>query len=54
MENLTARALSGGDVQTLREVLAVFGSAFEDEDTYLRRQPSDVYLDLVMMRSTSA
>jgi len=41
---VAARALSVGDVPALREVLAVFGRAFEDEDTYLRRQPSDAYL----------
>jgi aminoglycoside 3-N-acetyltransferase I len=40
----TARLLTSGDVPELREVLGVFGKAFEDEDTYLRRQPNDAYL----------
>ena len=42
--SLNARLLSASDVGTLRDVLAVFGEAFEDEDTYSRKQPTDEYL----------
>ena len=33
-----------GDVSTLREVVAIFGEAFED-DAYARRPPSSAYLE---------
>ena len=38
------RQLSLNDVDLLRDLLATFGAAFEDAETYLRRQPSDDYL----------
>src|SRR5690349_3957269 len=41
---LNARLLSASDVGMLRDILAVFGQAFEDEDTYSRKQPTDEYL----------
>lgn len=40
----SARLVNAGEVSALRDVLVVFGAAFEDEDTYLRKQPSDAYL----------
>lgn len=40
----TARLLTPNDVGVLRNMLAVFGKAFEDDDTYLRKQPTDEYL----------
>jgi aminoglycoside 3-N-acetyltransferase I len=39
------RALSHGDLQLMRDMLALFGEAFGDVDTYTARQPSDTYLD---------
>lgn len=48
----TARILDTGDVATLRQLLAIFAVAFEDEQTYLARQPGDGYLaDLMSDRS---
>ena len=40
----TARSLTAEDGPTLRALLAVFANAFEDQDAYLRRPPSDEYL----------
>lgn len=39
------RQLAAGDAGLLRELLAVFGEAFEDTDTYTGAQPGDAYLD---------
>lgn len=40
----TARLLAAHDVPALREVLAVFAEAFEDEATYASNPPGDGYL----------
>jgi aminoglycoside 3-N-acetyltransferase I len=40
----TTRVLGVGDVRVLRDLLAVFGEAFEDRTTYLAAQPDDDYL----------
>ncbi|WHZ13150.1 MAG: hypothetical protein OJF60_003591 [Burkholderiaceae bacterium] len=32
----------------MREVLAIFGEAFDDEGTYSRRQPGDEYLNRLL------
>lgn len=40
----TARVLEAGELSLMRELLAVFAQAFEDDQTYLRRKPSDEYL----------
>jgi len=40
----STRVLQNTDVQGLRALLAVFGEAFEDEQTYCARQPVDDYL----------
>jgi aminoglycoside 3-N-acetyltransferase I len=40
----SARALDGNDIDALREMLALFGAAFEDRETYVSRQPDDAYL----------
>jgi ribosomal protein S18 acetylase RimI-like enzyme len=39
------QALSRADIPAMREVLAVFGEAFEDVPTYRQAQPDDSYLD---------
>lgn len=38
------RLLSANDIAPLREMLALFGEAFEDRETYVSRQPDDEYL----------
>jgi len=40
----TTRALGPGDVAELRSMLAMFGEAFGEPDTYTARQPGDAYL----------
>lgn len=40
----TARILDADDVSTLRQLLAVFADAFEDDQTYVAQQPDDGYL----------
>lgn len=43
-EAIELRVLGADDVGVLRELLAVFGEAFEDRATYLGNQPDDAYL----------
>ncbi len=40
----TIRELSDADIATMRELLDVFGQAFDEIDTYTSQQPSDTYL----------
>ena len=40
----TIRQLTRNDSRCIRQLLAVFGAAFEDAETYLQNQPSDAYL----------
>ena len=40
----TIRELSEADIATMRELLDVFGQAFDEIDTYTSQQPSDTYL----------
>lgn len=42
------RMLKGGDAVLMRDVLALFGEAFEDRATYTHAQPSDAYLDALL------
>ena len=46
------RQLAPGDLGLFRELLAVFGRAFEDEETYLGAPPGDGYLE-GLLRSDS-
>lgn len=39
------RQLGSDDIGLFRNLLAMFGEAFEDEETYTRTQPSDAYLE---------
>lgn len=41
----TVHQLGAGEAGALREMLAVFAAAFEDERTYLHAQPGDAYLN---------
>ena len=38
------QALSGGDIDLMRQMLAMFGDAFGERATYTASQPSDAYL----------
>lgn len=40
----TTRVLTASDIEVCRQMLGVFGSAFEDVDTYCGAQPDDAYL----------
>ena len=44
----STRILHGTDTHALRALLAVFGHAFEDEQTYCARQPDDDYLSRLL------
>ncbi len=39
------RRLGADDIGSFRAMLAMFGEAFEDVETYVRAQPSDAYLE---------
>jgi aminoglycoside 3-N-acetyltransferase I len=39
-----ARILQPADISALRSMLALFGEVFEDQETYLGKQPDDDYL----------
>ena len=46
------RALDSNDFQTMRDILALFGRAFDEFDTYTSKQPPDKYLrDLLTSRT---
>ncbi|MES2973881.1 MAG: AAC(3)-I family aminoglycoside N-acetyltransferase [Pseudomonadota bacterium] len=42
--NFRVKLLEHGDVSPMREMLAMFGEAFEDQETYTQAQPDDAYL----------
>lgn len=42
------RLLGASDVAPMRQMLDLFGSAFEDEATYLAHQPDDAYLQRLL------
>jgi ribosomal protein S18 acetylase RimI-like enzyme len=44
MTTFDIRALGPGDTASLRAMLSMFGSAFDDVATYTARQPDDAYL----------
>jgi aminoglycoside 3-N-acetyltransferase I len=49
--DLTAfQQLSGADVARLKELLRVFGEAFDDVDTYQHSVPSDEYLSRLLVK----
>ena len=47
---VTVHRLGPGDVSTMRELLALFGEAFEEPDTYLGAQPDDAYLEELLAK----
>lgn len=46
------RVLGSNDLPALRALLAVFGAAFEDMETYTAKQPSDQYLTELLSSPT--
>ena len=48
----TIRRFATGDIDLVRELLAVFGQAFEDEFTYTNAQPDRQYLEKLLCRET--
>jgi aminoglycoside 3-N-acetyltransferase I len=46
------RVLGADDVAPLRDMLAMFGRAFEDIPTYTARQPDDAYLEGLLSSHT--
>ncbi len=48
----TIRRLVSGDVDLVREMLAVFGQAFEDDHTYTKAPPDRQYLDKLLGSET--
>jgi len=51
-EPVEVRVLAAGDVASAREMLGVFGRAFEDEPTYGHRQPDDGCLQRLLGSDT--
>jgi aminoglycoside 3-N-acetyltransferase I len=50
--SVSTHILGSGDVSTLRAVLTLFGTAFDDRETYLGKQPTDEYLRDLLASST--
>ena len=48
VERPTLRILRAGDTAGYRAMLAVFGEAFEDVETYTTSQPSDEYIETLL------
>ena len=46
------RILASGDTKAMRGMLAVFGEAFEDRETYTGQQPDDEYLESLLKSET--
>jgi aminoglycoside 3-N-acetyltransferase I len=44
------RRLGGADVPAMREMLDMFGVAFDEQETYSQRQPSEAYLRAFLER----
>ena len=49
---LSTRALGASDIVDFRSLLALFGSAFDDRETYLSAQPDDNYLRRLLASDT--
>ena len=50
MENYSYKQITSSDTDVLRDLLAVFGLAFEDVHTYQDAQPSDEYLAALLAK----
>lgn len=51
-DDYTIRVLDRGDVDTMRSLLAMFGTAFDEPDTYTGAQPGTDYLGRLLARDT--
>ena len=49
---LFVRTLTSGDVPLMRELLTLFGRAFDDVETYSAHQPDDDYLERLLESET--
>jgi aminoglycoside 3-N-acetyltransferase I len=45
---LSIRRLTASDIKLVRELLVVFGNAFDDTDTYIGAQPNESYLERLL------
>ena len=45
------RVLGAEDIASLRALLSIFGTAFDEVSTYIGRQPDDVYLERLLSSS---
>jgi aminoglycoside 3-N-acetyltransferase I len=52
MSFFTTHLLTSNDIAPMRAMLAMFGSAFEDAETYTAAQPDDTYLASLLARDT--
>lgn len=50
--SVTVRALRANETERMRQLLHVFGRAFEETDTYSARQPTDAYLGRLLGSDT--
>ena len=48
MSNRSIHALMPGDTARFRAMLALFGEAFDDRDTYNAQQPDDTYVETLL------
>jgi aminoglycoside 3-N-acetyltransferase I len=51
-KTFNVRALDAGDVVLLRDMLSMFGGAFDEPATYTERQPDDPYLRNLLASNT--
>jgi aminoglycoside 3-N-acetyltransferase I len=49
---LRVRTLAAGDAALMRELLSLFGRAFDDLETYTGHQPDDQYLEKLLRSET--
>src|SRR3954454_10003431 len=52
MQQFLIQPLGNDDVPSLRAMLAMFGTAFDDVRTYTARQPAEAYLRALLGRDT--
>lgn len=52
MPSIEIRELSAADLALMHDLLDVFGTAFEDADTYGRARPNDTYLRKLLASDT--
>ncbi|WP_398339579.1 AAC(3)-I family aminoglycoside N-acetyltransferase [[Leptolyngbya] sp. PCC 7376] len=50
MPSIEIRQLAATDIELMRQLLTVFGDAFEDKESYCQNQPTDEYLQNLLNR----